>query len=85
MGLGLGVGIYDFELIKKSLKNLSLAVLISLLTSSIYFTITPLSDAQSELLARTYPTIWDVFIAFLDGLAGIIAVTRVEKTNVIPG
>lgn len=87
MGLGLGIGIYDFDLIKKSLKNLSLAVVISLLTSSIYFFISPLSDAQpqSELLARTYPTIWDVFIAFFGGLAGIIAVTRVEKSNVIPG
>ncbi len=85
MGLGLGIGIYDFELIKKSFMNLSLAVLISILTSTIYFLVSPLSEEQPELLARTYPTIWDVFVAFFGGLAGIIAQTRKEKTNVIPG
>jgi uncharacterized hydrophobic protein (TIGR00271 family) len=85
MGLGMGVGIYDFDLVQKSFKNLTIAVLISLLTSTIYFALTPLADAQSELLARTYPTIWDVFIAFLGGLAGIIAVTRRDKGNAIPG
>jgi uncharacterized hydrophobic protein (TIGR00271 family) len=85
MGLGLGLGIYDFELIKKSLKNLTIAVVISLTTSSLYFLLTPLREAQSEILARTYPTIWDVFIAFLGGLAGIIAITRKDKGNAIPG
>lgn len=85
MGVGYGVGIYDFDLIRKSLKNLALAVLIGLLTSSFYFLVSPLSGAQSELLARTTPTIWDVLIALFGGLAGIIGVTRKEKTNVIPG
>ncbi len=85
MGVGLGVGIYDFQLIKRSFKSLVAAVLISVLTSSVYFALSPLSDAQSELLARTTPTIWDVFIAFFGGLAGIVAATRKEKSNVIPG
>ncbi|MCR9065220.1 MAG: TIGR00341 family protein [Cytophagales bacterium] len=85
MGIGLGVGIYDFILIKKSFKSLMVAVLISVLSSAVYFALTPLSDAQSELLARTTPTIWDVFIAFFGGLAGIVAVTRKEKSNAIPG
>lgn len=85
IGLGTGIGINDFELIKKALKNIAIATLISLLASTIYFLITPLSDAKSELLARTTPTIWDVFIALFGGLAGIIAYTNKEKGNVIPG
>lgn len=85
IGIGLGVGIYDFELIKKSVWNLLIAVIISVLTSTIYFWITPLKEAQSELLGRTLPTIWDVVIAFFGGLAGIVAYTRQEKSNVIPG
>ncbi len=85
MGIGLGIGINDFELIKKSYKNLGVAVLISVVTSAIYFLITPLSDAQSELLARTTPTIWDVMIALFGGLAGIVAATRKSISNVIPG
>jgi len=85
MGIGLGVGINDFELVKKGGRNLLVATLISIATSTIYFLVTPLHEAQSELLARTTPSVWDVFIAFFGGLAGIVAGTRREKSNVIPG
>lgn len=85
MGVGYGVGIYDSVLIRKSIRNLGIATLISLIVSTTYFLLTPLADAQSELLARTSPTIWDVLIAFFGGLAGIIGATRSEKTNIIPG
>jgi uncharacterized hydrophobic protein (TIGR00271 family) len=85
IGIGLGIGINDLGLIKKGLLNLSIAAVISVLTSTIYFSITPLSDAQSELLARTTPTLWDVLIATLGGLAGIIAGSRKEKSNAVPG
>ncbi|EDM37832.1 hypothetical protein PBAL39_15444 [Pedobacter sp. BAL39] len=85
MGLGLGIGINDFELVKKAARNLAIATVISIIASTLYFWITPLHDASSELLARTSPSIWDVFIAGFGGLAGIIAATRKEKTNTIPG
>jgi uncharacterized hydrophobic protein (TIGR00271 family) len=85
MGVGLGLAINDFDLLKKGIKNLLIATIISILTSAVYFFITPLHDANSELLARTNPSLWDVFIAFFGGLAGIVALTRRERTNVIPG
>lgn len=85
MGLGLGAGINDFSLITKSVRNLSVAVVMSILTSALYFFITPLHEAESELLARTYPTLWDVLIALFGGLAGIVAGSRKEKSNAIPG
>ncbi len=85
MGVGLGLGIFDFSLIKLALKNLVVAVVIALLTSYIYFLVSPLQEAQSELLARTKPTIWDVLIALFGGLAGVIASTRKNISNTIPG
>jgi TIGR00341 family protein len=85
MGAGLSIGINDLGLLKKSAKNLFIAASISIATSFLYFSISPLHEASSELLARTMPTIWDVFIAFFGGLAGIVAGTRKEKSNVIPG
>lgn len=85
MGVGLGAGIFDFKLIKFSIKNLVVAVVISLLSSSLYFWLTPIHSAQSELLARTSPTLWDVLIAFFGGLAGIIASSRKNISNTIPG
>lgn len=85
MGIGLGIGTNDFDLVKKGIKNLFIAALFSVATSSLYFAITPLHEVSSELLARTNPSIWDVFIAFFGGLAGIVAGTRKQKSNVIPG
>jgi uncharacterized hydrophobic protein (TIGR00271 family) len=85
MGIGFGIGINDLELVKKGGKNLLVATLFSILTSTLYFYITPLHEAQSELLARTSPSIWDVFIAFFGGLAGMVAASRNERSNVIPG
>ena len=86
MGLGLSIGISDGELLRKSLKNLFIMIAISLVASSLYFLISPLSDAQSELLARTKPTIYDVFIAFFGGMAGILASSRKqEKVTVVSG
>lgn len=86
MGIGLSIGTNDSMLLRKSLRNLLTMVVISLLASSTYFLLTPLSDAQSELLARTVPTIFDVFIAFFGGLAGILASSRRnEKITVISG
>lgn len=85
MGIGYGAGINDFSLIRRSFKNLAIATLIALITSTLYFSLSPLDTAQSELLARTTPTVWDVLIGLFGGLAGIVAVTRKEKTNVIPG
>jgi uncharacterized hydrophobic protein (TIGR00271 family) len=85
VGAGFGLGMYDFVLLKKSIKNLIIATLVSLATSTIYFYASPFKEAQSELLARTSPNIYDILIAFFGGLVGVIAVTRVEKGNPIPG
>lgn len=85
MGIGYGAGINDFDLIRNAFKNLAIATLIGLLASTVYFLISPLEAARSELLARTTPTLWDVMIGLFGGLAGIVAVTRKEKSNVIPG
>ncbi len=85
VGSGFALGIYDFDLLKKSLKNLAVATLVSLFVSALYFWLSPFKQAQSELLARTSPNIYDVLIAFFGGLVGVIAMTRVEKGNPIPG
>lgn len=85
LGMGYSVAIYDFKLFKKALINFAFAVGSSLLTSTLYFTITPLNEAHSELLARTQPNIYDVIIALVGGLAGVVALSSKQKGNVIPG
>ncbi|WP_245326380.1 DUF389 domain-containing protein [Hymenobacter wooponensis] len=83
--LGYSAATNNPDLLRRAIKSLGLAIIISLITSTIYFLLTPLEGAQSELLARTEPTIWDVLIALFGGLAGAVGLTRREKSNVIPG
>ena len=85
IGMGLAIGINDIELFKKAWRNFAVATLISVLTAMVYFLITPIDEAQSELLARTAPTIYDVLIATFGGAAGITALCTRGKGNVIPG
>lgn len=79
MAVGYCIATNDIKSALQFLVRLLLQVVISLITSFIYFTISPISTAHSELLARTNPTIWDVLIAFFGGLAGIIGTTRQKK------
>lgn len=85
MGIGFSIAIYDMDLLKRSATVLLFEVIVALATSTMYFSLTPITTASSELLARTSPTVWDVLIAVCGGLAGMIGNTRKEKSNIIPG
>lgn len=83
IGIGLSLGVNDFSLFKKSLRNFMWMFVVSAVTSTVFFLISPYSNAQSELLARTSPTIYDVLIAFFGGLAGMLAQTRKDRTGTV--
>jgi len=85
MGIGLGMGINDVALLRKAVYNYSIATGVALATSTVFFLLSPLDDAHSEILARTSPNIYDVLIALFGGFAGILATSSRQKGNVIPG
>ncbi len=85
LGAGYSVGVQDKELFVRSIRNLFYITVFSLLTSVIYFWITPLGEPTSEILARTQPTLLDIGVAFFGGVAGIVSASRKEKINALPG
>lgn len=85
LGIGLGLGINDWHMFERALRNLGVATFASLLASFIYFNITPYGEPTSEIMSRTYPTFLDVLVALFGGIAGIVSNSRSEKTNAIPG
>lgn len=86
IGMGYSMGVYDFNLLKESLRNFLFMIVVSLITSAVFFTLPLISSTQSELLARTQPTTYDILIALFGGLAGMVAQTRKDRTGtVIPG
>ena len=85
LGVGLSVAIHDKQLLGRSLRNLALAVIISLFASVVYFMLTPLGQVTSEEQARTFPTLLDVLVALFGGVAGIVSISRHDQTTAIPG
>ena len=86
IGMGYSMGVYDFALLKESLRNFLIMIVVSLVTSAVFFTLPLITSTQSELLARTQPTTYDILIALFGGLAGMVAQTRKDRTGtVIPG
>ena len=86
IGFGLGLGTNDAQLIIKSLRHLGIMFVVSLIASTLYFMVTPLEmDNPTELMARTNPSVYDVFIAFFGGIAGILELSRKEKGTVLSG
>ena len=86
MGIGMALGINDMAFLRKSLRNLCVMTIVSIVASTLFFAVTPLSlDEPTELLARTNPTIYDVFIALFGGFAVIVEVCRKERGTAIAG
>jgi len=85
MGIGFGMAVNDLNLLRKSFLSYLFAAGVGLLTSTIFFFLSPINDAHSEILARTAPNIYDVLIALFGGLAGMLATSSKLKGNVIPG
>lgn len=85
IAMGYSLATYDGRLLRNAAINFIIQIIIALIGASIYFALTPIHEATSELMARTAPSFFDMLIAFFGGTAGIIGVTRKEKTNVIPG
>lgn len=82
---GYGMATYDLHFLKRSVVKMSFQIVFALITSGLYFSLTPLTTPSPEMLARTAPTAWDVLIALCGGIAGAIGNTRKKKSNVIPG
>ena len=76
VGIGFSVAINDIDTLKRSLVNLGVMVVLSVLTAYLYFLISPIKEETPELVARTYPTILDVLVAIFGGMALIVAKTK---------
>ena len=86
LGVGLAVGINDRDTLSISLWNFLIAIVIALVTSYLYFKLTPLSgDPTIQILKRTQPSLLDALVGIFGGLAGIISTSRKDKSNAIPG
>ena len=83
--LGLGLSNGNLKRVYASLFRLGIFILISVVSSSFYFLVSPINVVTPQILARTSPTLWDVLIAIFGGIAGVIGKTKEDGGNVVPG
>jgi len=85
LGIGLGVAINDKDALNHALSHFASAIVIALVTSTLYFLISPLDEFTPQIESRTEPTFLDVFIAIFGGIAGIISIARKDISTTLPG
>lgn len=85
IGIGYSIAVNDLTILIKAMKNFGVMVFLSIFTSTFYFWLSPLSAASAEIIGRTQPTLLDLFVALFGGIAGIVSISKSERTNVIPG
>ncbi len=86
VGIGLSLGINDVDLMRKAVKNFGIMVVLALFTSFLFFSIPMFQEETKELIARTFPDVRDVIIAFAGGSALFVALSRKNKQiNTIAG
>ena len=85
LGIGMGVAINDRDALKHALLHFGAAILIAIVSSTIYFFLTPLDAFTAEIESRTHPTFLDIFIAIFGGIAGIVSIARKDISTTLPG
>lgn len=85
VGIGYALATNEFETLKSAFRNLAIFVVGSVFAATLYFMLSPIKTLTDQLEARTYPTFYDVMIAIFGGAIGIVASSRADRGNAIPG
>jgi len=81
----IGISFGDVRTMRLSLESTLQGVLVSIFISILVAAISPLRVLNSEILARTQPTLLDLGVALASGMAGAYAIARKEVGEALPG
>ena len=76
MGIGFGLATLESSLIKRSLVTLAAGMAVAILIAMLLVWLSPIQDVTPELRARTQPTLLDLGVAVVGGIAGVYAIMR---------
>ncbi len=83
MGLGFGICVGDTRFIRRAGSTLLIGVALSIAVTALIGWASPLDGVTSEIAARTQPTLLDLVIALLGGVAGAYAVVKGQQGRMI--
>jgi uncharacterized hydrophobic protein (TIGR00271 family) len=76
MGVGFGLATLETNLIKRSLVTMAAGMAVAIIVAMLIIWMSPIQDVTSELRARTQPTLLDLGVAVVGGIAGVYAIMR---------
>lgn len=76
MGIGFGLATIESNLIRRSLITLAAGMAVAILVAVLIIWLSPIKDVTPELRARTQPTLLDLGVAVVGGIAGVYAIMR---------
>ena len=76
MGVGFGLATIDSMLIKRSLSTLGAGMVTAIVVAMILIWLSPIRDVTAELHARTEPTLLDLAVAVVGGVAGVYSILK---------
>lgn len=76
MGIGFGLATLESNLIKRSLVTMAAGMAVAILVAMFIIWLSPIRDVTPELRARTQPTLLDLGVAVVGGIAGVYAIMR---------
>jgi len=83
LAIACAIATLDWAGLKEHLAGLTTQVVVCLLTSTIYFAISPLTGITSYLTQNSQPTVWDVILALVGGFAGGLGNSRRDTPSTL--
>ena len=86
LAMAYGIATLDRQITVEAVAGLALQMAFCLLTSTLYFKLSPLATTTAAIIDNSTPTVWDLIVALAGGFAGGLGNSRdQEPTTLIAG
>lgn len=79
LAIAYGIATLDKKVVMNAIAGLLLQMAICILTSTVYFIASPISTITSAIVDNSTPTIWDLILALIGGIAGGLGNSRNQE------
>jgi len=85
IGIALAIALGNIRLLRNAAESTIKGIFLALVIALFLASISPLAEANEEILARTTPNLLDLVVALASGAAGAYAVSRKDVSAALPG
>lgn len=83
MAIGFGLAVFESQLLRRGAQTLIAGVAIAIIVAAAIVWLTPVKAMTDELTARTSPTLLDLGVALVGGIAGVFSIVSRKATVMV--